>query len=1049
MSKFLIYKSSAGSGKTYTLVKEYLKLALSAPGEYRHILAVTFTNKSAEEMKSRIINSLIELSKGGAEELKKQLETDGVKGNISLMAGGVLKNILHKYSDFSVLTIDSFFHRIIRSFAKELNLQLGYNIEIDDKIVMERITEELLDAIGSDPDLTKYIEEYVYFRIDDNKGWKIDTNIKDLAGEIFKERYWIKKGSESGLADNREKMHGFIQTLFAIIDNFERTLTSIAKDSYEVISEIGLGTADFKNGTFSYFSKIINKEKYSGDIAPGKIVRKIIEGQDTWYTQKSFKKAQIKEAAEKGLNKNLAEAIMFYDNSYKQYNSAKELIKTVYVLGIYKDLMERLKQYRDDNKIMLISDTNTILMKVISGESSPFIYEKTGNVYKNFLIDEFQDTSTFQWKNFLPLIQNSLSENNFSMIVGDVKQSIYRWRNGNMKLLLEDAAKDLNEFNEITKQIPLDENYRSRKEIINFNNIFFKEASQKLAEKAGETEGKLLLNSYSGVEQKDTYGESGGYVNISIVQNGEEDDPFELVMEKTKNLITDALNSGYAKKDIMILTRSNRQASETAHYLIDAGFKVISNESLLLTNSPKVRLLLNLLKYISDNKNYLAKTEILFNYLVYIKKENIDPAEIFNDYKNHDDPLFNTALPEEFFSKDTQGRLNPAFFRLNLYELVEMLIRIFGLNNTMDAYLLRFLDVIVEFSALNTGDLTGFFEWWEQNKDDNSIVIPEQEDAVRIMTIHMAKGLQSPVVIIPYANWEMGFSGRDLIWVSSKEYPFNESAAFPVTPGKNLMQSCFEEDYIEEHSLTYLDNFNLLYVAFTRAEERLHVIASPKAIARYNVGILINATLASSLELNSGFINDSDFEIGIKADKQGTKPEEVSYKAGEILSTDYFTKIVIKPASADVSIERVKKFSELKNRGILLHKALSLIKYPGDAEKAFEQLKTEGLVTAENEDDFINELLDILKNEKIKHWFSSDYEIKTETEVVLPGGKVYKPDRVLLKDKKAVVIDYKTGKHKKDHALQVSQYADILKDMGFMEVEKYLFYVAEREVVSV
>jgi ATP-dependent helicase/nuclease subunit A len=1051
LKNFVIYKSSAGSGKTYTLVKEYLKLAFKSANEYRHILAVTFTNKAAEEMKSRIINSLIALSQGSDKVFEQQLIDEGVNGDIRYKASELLQNILHKYSYFSVTTIDSFFHKIIRAFAKELALPLGYKIELDSDLVLDKITEELLDEIGAHKGITKYIEDFVFYTMDDNKGWKIDRKIKDLGKELFRESYWIKKENGSSLADSREKIQSFIGTLIAMIREFEDNMIKPAEDARRIISEYSLEETDFKRGTFSYFTRLLNPENYPDKIEPTITSRRVLEGTDNWYAQKSFKKEQIRDASEAGLLSNLAAATDNYDNNLTKYITAKELIKTVYVLGIYRDLMDKLRDYRDKNKTMLISDTNNLLTSIIKGDNSPFVYEKTGGVYKNFLIDEFQDTSTFQWKNFLPLIENSLSENNFSMIVGDVKQSIYRWRNGNMQILHEGAKNDLSWFNDSIEEKYLNENYRSGKEIINFNNSFFSAAPQKLAERNPE-ENSLILSSYRDVSQNASAGKEEGYVNVTFIYSNEESElkPYETAIQKAIDAVNDALKDGYSQRDIMVLTRSNRDGVNIAHSLAGAGFKVVSEDSLLVTNSPKVRLLINILKYIADNKNYIAKTEILYNYLVYIKNEQADISAVFNDYKNNEDSMFSKLLPEEFFSKGNHSLLNPAMFRLNVYELVEMLTRIFKLNDSVDAYLLRFMEAVNEFASANSSDINGFLEWWNENKDEYSVIVPGEEDAVRVMTIHKAKGLESPVVILPFANWDMEMSdNRDLIWVSSEEPPFNESSAFFVKPGSILKKSYFKKDYIEEVILTNIDNLNLLYVAFTRAVERLHVFIPEKAFNRYHAGKLIYDVISSSEELKSRF-NNSVYEAGEKA--KNNRVDKFSgkvYKPAEILSGEYYSKIVIKPASQNFALEKEKKYQELRNRGIVLHKALSLIKYPDEAEQAIEQLKIEGLLTSENEDDYINELVEILKSASVKKWFSKEYDVKTESEVILPDGQICKPDRVLIKDGSAIVIDYKTGKHKKEHAIQVIQYADALAQMGYKSVEKYLYYVPEREIMKV
>jgi len=1063
MKNFLIYKSSAGSGKTYTLVKEYLKLVLSNPENYRHTLAVTFTNKAAEEMKDRIISALVGLSLGGEEKLKEQLLADGTVGNLGSKAKEVLQKILHRYSYFAVTTIDSFFHKVIRSFAKELKLHLGYNVELDHDLVMDKILDELLDEIGDNKELTKYLEDYTFYSMDDNKGWKIEFKIKELASEIFKERYWIKKGDGNDLTDDLGKMQSFINKLFGIIDDFENEMNSFAHEAQKILNKYSLGLEDFPYGKSGFINYLINKIR-KDEFEPTSRVLEAYDDKKSMYARKFNPNVEL--AVNEGLHELLRNAVNNHNKNYLKYNTANSLVKTAYALGIFKDLLDKLKTYREENRLMLISDTNNILMTVISDDNSPFIYEKIGNVYKNFLIDEFQDTSTFQWKNLKPLIENSLSENNFSMVVGDVKQSIYRWRNGNMRLLLEEIYNDLGVFSENIEDRCLTENYRSKKEIIKFNNEFFKKASEKLADRIENDNKSLITKSYEDVKQKDSAGTDCGYVNISFIDTGPEEDsnPREIAIAKTIDIINETQISGFKQKDIMILVRENSHGSEIARHLTYAGFRVISNESLLLTNSPKVKLLVNLFKYIVDNKNNLAKTDILYNYLTFIKNDNYDLNEIFNDYKKQENSLFENALPKEFFGGE-KGRINSRLFTLNLYELAENLTRIFELNKNADAYLLRFLEIVQEYSKQNNSDITGFIEWWENNKNKKecSIITPEQEDAVRIMTIHKAKGLQSPVVIIPYANWDVDINGaRDLIWASTDKPPFNQSSAYFLRPSKNLKKSYFEKDFSEESALANLDNLNLLYVAFTRAIERLYIICPQsgresletvniiKAINNgrsINIAQLIKLTV-SELDFMIHTAGDSA-EFGIKSKHEPDKQEISSYKIGEIISTDFYKKAVIKPLSKDISLQKEKELTWLKNRGIILHKALEYIKSVSDVEKAILQLKTEGLITKDTEEKLTNELIEILKIDAVKKWFSKDYEVKAEAEIILPSGEVYRPDRVLLKNNNAIVIDYKSGNQREEHKKQINGYAEILEKIGYEVTEKYLFYIEQKEAVKV
>ena len=494
MKNFLIYRSSAGSGKTYTLVKEYLKLVLSEPDSFKNVLAVTFTNKSAAEMKSRIISSLVKLSRGEDENLKQILINEGLKVNIETSSAGVLKNILHRYSYFSVSTIDSFFHRIIRSFARELKLQLGYNIELNQNDVLDKITDKLLDDAGIDADLTGFLEDYIYYSIDDEKGWKIDLKIKELAREIFTERYLIKTGGANDLLESRIKLKEFIGTLFAIKNEFESRMKLIADDSVKLLDHFEPIIDDFPYKKAGFMNYLVNKIA-KGEYEPGSRAREAAAEISKWTNKNTNPK--VKQAAGGGLFDLLKAAVENYDKNFIKYNTASQLIKTIYITGIFKDLINKLKKYRDENNVLMISDINNILLKVISGESSPFIYEKTGSYYKNFLIDEFQDTSTFQWQNFLPLIENSLSENNTSLIVGDVKQSIYRWRNGNMKLLLEDVKNDLSGFLPVIQEENLNKNFRSKKGIVDFNNSFFNAASVVCADNSPEDFREVITKSYA------------------------------------------------------------------------------------------------------------------------------------------------------------------------------------------------------------------------------------------------------------------------------------------------------------------------------------------------------------------------------------------------------------------------------------------------------------------------------------------------------------------------------------------------------------------------
>jgi ATP-dependent exoDNAse (exonuclease V) beta subunit len=386
-----------------------------------------------------------------------------------------------------------------------------------------------------------------------------------------------------------------------------------------------------------------------------------------------------------------------------------------------------------------------------------------------------------------------------------------------------------------------------------------------------------------------------------------------------------------------------------------------------------------------------------------------------------------------------------------LYEIVETLVRIFRLNTGSDIYLLRFLDVIKEYISKNNSDITAFIDWWEENRQKYSILVPESEDAIRVMTIHKAKGLESPIVILPYCSWEMDISGaRDKIWATANVSPFNASSSFLVKAVSKLKESYFEKDYYEEAIMTNLDNLNLLYVAFTRAIDRLYINIPAKRIKIYDTGKLVWDTIESSGGLKDMLEGMKNKEFK-KPDRNpiGGKKTNGAYKMNGIVSTGFKEKIVIKPLWKDVKLEKAVTFSEMKNRGIILHKALAGIKLPGDLDTAVLNLITEGLITKESSPDLRNELEAILNNGESGNWFKTDYEIKTEAELLLPGGETFRPDRVMIKNNEAIIIDYKTGSEKAEHKLQLNKYADILKEMGYKKIEKYLFYIMLKKTVRV
>ncbi|MCX6291855.1 MAG: UvrD-helicase domain-containing protein, partial [Bacteroidetes bacterium] len=774
MNALKIYKSSAGSGKTYTLVNEYLRIVLKQPEDYKHILAITFTNKATEEMKNRIVENLVELGEGKNEKLKTDLQKElpGVK--IAERARKVLELILHDYSGFSVCTIDSFFQKVMRALAREIHLPLRFELEMRKDEVIEAITEKLLNDVGKDAELTGWLSELVLRKLDDEKSWSIEGDIRFMADQLFKE----KKIDDETLT--RDKIKHVMKQLNEFKKTFETTMSRFGEAAVSIIEKNGFSAADFtqkERGVAGYFYKIRNRldsEKYN----PNTHVQKALESAEDWVSKTSPKKKEIMRLVENELMDLLRQTITYRNGEFRRYNGCIEVLKKIYVLGIVNDLQKKLGEYCEEKNTVMISDTPKILNSFISADDAPFIFEKTGNRYKHFLVDEFQDTSDLQWKNLLPLIINSLGSGNFCMVVGDAKQSIYRWRGGNMNLLARDLKNDLEQFGPMITEHTLGTNYRSKRVIVEFNNSFFSKVPEVINHELETGEDSLLHLVYS-PELKQEFAEknnSGGTVDMRFFSDDKEGECEEPLKWKQKSLdkmlevIHDLFSRNYSLRDIAILVRKNHEGNEVADFLFDHGItKILSPDSLLLSRSPVVQFLVNTFRFLADNNNQVARSEVLYYFSVYLSSEPVqDLHPVFSDIrslqskrkkttsshtlfdiKNFDDTAFNRILPRDF----TNHLLYLG--KLPVYELSEQLVRIFGLNHQPDAYIQRFQDLVLEYAAKNNSSLTGFLEWWDESDSvkNCSVTIPENEDAIRIMTVHKSKGLQFPVVIMPFADW--------------------------------------------------------------------------------------------------------------------------------------------------------------------------------------------------------------------------------------------------------------------------------------------------------
>ncbi len=1085
MSKLSIVRASAGSGKTHKITGEFLKLLYGDTDNFRHILAVTFTNKATEEMKTRIIRELHRLASGqDSVYLDILIKNTGYPGKkIRTKSDTILKKILHNYSRFSVSTIDSFFQRIIRSFTREIGIQSGFTIELDTDRVLEEAINRLFLEADKNLSLREWLVNFAINLTEEGKSWNFKKDISDLGKQVFKEEFKEYSDKIASKLNNKEFLKTYLSDLYKIKNHFESTLSEKGKRGLKLISSYSLTIDDFSyklHGPAGYFNKLAR-----GDFqAPGSRILAALNSPEKWYAKSSAMKDRIEEAVAKGLNDLLTEAVDFFDNNYSNYLTSKTIRANIYTLGILSDITGEILKYANENNLFLITDASSFLNKIIENNDAPFIYEKTGNYFHHFMIDEFQDTSGFQWNNFRPLIVNSLAQDFNNLIVGDAKQSIYRWRSTNWEILTEKVYSEF--FKECINNVTLNVNRRSRRNIIDFNNSFFTRAPEILQNKFNDELSEFMkhpeadklagniVNVYHDVWQSSEMPayEGRGYVKIRFIDTKED--------SEVKNNLIDILkklqDKGYRLRDIAILTRKKDEGKGVADFLIEYKnschgedkfrFDVISEESLYLSSSSAVRFIIALLRFFINDNDNINNYFIVFEYLNYIKnRANDGTGIIVDDYRSDSyRSLIDRILPGSFTG--SAGYITG----LSLYETVERLVEIFSLGDIEGEipFIQAFQDMVLEYSGRKSSDIYTFLEYWDSVGFNRSISISEAQDAIRIMTIHKSKGLEFKAVILPYCNWDIdNVKNRPVIWCKPGESPFNKLDIVPVRYIKELKDTHFAVDYYIEKSRSYIDNLNLLYVAFTRASDALFCIADSKAsgsgISAVS-GLLQNLCSGSYDNIQAGKENgglllfgkyynreENIFEYGSLDD---VKPDDSfrRHEAGRIkgyAASDSRKKLRIAYQAGDFFAPDTDIRTSPLNYGKIMHEIFGNIVTTDDIDWAVEKVYVEGKIGLEQKKAIRRDIDNIFADIRIRNWFSGGWKIYNEKEIILPDGPVRRPDRVMLKGGNAVIIDYKFGNvERREYIDQVNEYGLMLKEMGYSGIESYVWYLSTGKIVK-
>jgi ATP-dependent exoDNAse (exonuclease V) beta subunit len=1064
---FIIYKSSAGSGKTYTLTMEYLKLALKNPESFRSILAVTFTNKATQEMKERIIKELKRLKIDVKPNEKMDGEIMVALGlsieEIKIRASQTLTAILHDYSRFSVSTIDSFFQKVVRAFAREMDLNAKFEVELDQDAVLERVVDRVVMQVMDDEFLHKWLVDYAVEQIQNGKSWDIRKNIKELGRQIFQEDF--KKYAPEIRAFLKDKKNiTELQEFLKIRKSEIIDITTKLKDQANQIRVAnGLEWTDFKGSGSSFakkFDQLGDKNAPVPNLTDFQAL--LAHDEDGWYTKTSKSKDTIIASYHQGLGQILSQ---FRPLEIK-WNTLEMIGKNIFVFGIFRNMLEELTILKDEENMLLISDANEFLKEITKENDAPFIYEKVGNQYKNYLIDEFQDTSGFQWASFKPLLENSLAEGHTNLLVGDVKQSIYRWRGGELKLLLEQVEEEIGKEN--IQNNNLETNFRSLPNIINFNNSLFKALRNSFEEVLrsdyGAEDGiisKAYLDVHQHISEKKAASEFKGKVQISFLEEDkelEDEGKFDaLSLSKLPEMVMELQDKGYDLKDIAFLVRKKAEGEAIADILMTYGaentdsrysFDVLSDESMFLFKAASVKALVAGLKYL-NNPDDQVQFKTMWYYRSILAGEEVN-HELFALGKV---PKRIEQKVAEFVEKEV------LLLQLPLMEAVEELIEIldlqgFGLEK---AYISGFKEAIYDFTTNNRADLAGFLAWWEDHQSKRTVKIPEGHNAMRILTIHKSKGLQFKVVIMPFLKWDIfDHKKSNVVWAPFEDKEKQLDAIIPLTLGSKLAQSDFADIYAEEAVMAYLDSLNMIYVALTRAEDVfLGIVPFREKINSQNsLQIQIQQALMYSKD-DEGVLSLSDyFNSETKVFELGDWPinqeREVKESVVNQLSWSYQNwaqLLKVKKYAVDFSAEGLKQRKK-QNFGLLVHEILEVSKSKKDTKLNLASFYYEGRLTLEEKDDVEKQLDALFSNSLFASWFETDGVLLAEQGILLPGGKMKRPDRIILKEDHAMVVDFKTGEPYEKHKKQVGEYMDLVAQLTGKPAKGYLCYLENGEIIE-
>ena len=1019
-SPFKIYNASAGSGKTYTLVKEYLKIILSSPKSYKQILAITFTNKAVNEMKHRILGSLFDFGQttnlNEPSEMFRAISKElGVDSNtLQKKSKATLKDILHNYAFFDISTIDKFTHRLIRTFAKDLKLPQNFEVILDNEMLLSEAVTRLIDKAGRDEQLTKILIDFALEKIDDNKSWDIAFDLNAIGKLLFNENHTLHLQK---LID--KDISAFLALKKIIIEkttSLKREITASAKEALSLIEFNGLLFNDF---TASYFPKFMLK------ISGGDLNIDFNAGwKNNFETNALYSKSCLEgtKATLDALQPQLVVLFNAIKNNLYDYLFLKNAYANIVPLTVLNTIQQEVKALLKERDQLSISEFNTIISNEIKHQPAPFIYERLGEKYRYYFVDEFQDTSVMQWHNLIPLIANALaSEEGSLFLVGDVKQAIYRWRGGKAEQFLNLVNRATNPFVVAPEIELLPKNYRSYTEIIKFNNDFFTITSPLL-------HNDIYRALFEEGNKQDHNDKEGGLVEITVLNKDIDKDMSESYCDEVLNTIKSILDKNYRLQDITILVRDNKHGIVLADFLTQHNIPVISPDSLLITSSSEVRFLIHLLLFCSQPEDIGTSYKVLS----FLADKEEHTHQFIQKHLTSLDKLL-----KETYAFDIQ-LLNEA----SVYDGLEYAIKQFQLAKNSDAHILYLMDTVFEVEQKEGTGVQTFLSYWEKKKDKLSITAPENVDAVQIMSIHKAKGLEFNIVIFPFANSNIYKEIHPKLWLKVAKESFNGFEEVLISKKQEVVNynSKAAAIYDEEQHKLELDAFNVLYVALTRAIKALYIISEKdlnkagKHNTNYYSGLFIQYLKEKGIwdehrtTYSFGHLDDSRQEAIVNVQ------ENINYRYSFKEKPSF--KILAKSGML-WDTERGNAIS----KGNLIHTIMGLVETEKDVQNALGTLQRNGDITADETNYIKKTVNQILNHPKLHPYYKEGNIIINERDIITDEGKVLRPDRVVLRNDKATLIDYKSGKKNPAHYPQLYAYADALETMGYEVDEKIIIYI--------